>query len=131
MRARLVYQHLERRTKVGWLTLPEWGRMLASGVVAYVWWKVLSPFSFSGTACGVLVIFAPAIAGAYLREVYDLGLGHRLRGQLRLWRGPRRYLAGAGAKTRGYTLIDDTTPRTASRHRRTPRSVAGGSRDDR
>lgn len=130
MRSRLVYQHLERRTKVGWLTLPEWGRMLASGVVAYVWWKVLSPFSFSGTACGVLVIFAPAIAGAYLREVYDLGLGHRLRGQLRLWRGPRRYLPGAAAKTRGYALIDDTTPPTASRRRPLCTGLRG-SRDDR
>lgn len=125
MRARPVYQHLDRRTKVGWFTLPEWGRLLGCAAVAYVWWKALSPFGFSGTACGVVIVFSPAIAAAYLREVYELGLGHRLRGHVRLLVGPRRYQPGSGRRVRGYALAADTRARTKPRRGRR-RGAAGG-----
>lgn len=119
-------QHLERRTKLGPFTAPEWLRLCAAGVIALVFWKVAAlPFSWKG--CVVVVILAPPICAAWLRDVYELGLGHRLGGATRRVLAPGRYVPGVATRTRGYVLVDDPParpPRRAQRRGRADRAAA-------
>lgn len=116
-----VPQHLDRRTPVGLLTIPEWGIAAALGLLAFVWVKWLSPFgSLQPTLMGVILIFAPLAAKVHLRGLYEVGLGYRLRGALRMRRVQRAYPVGPSTRTGGYVLRDPQAPRPSRRslHRR-------------
>lgn len=118
-----VPQHLDRRTPVGFLTIPEWGIALVLGVVAIAWVKWLSPFdSFQPTLMGVVLIFAPLAFKAYLRGLYEIGLGYRLRGAMRMQLVQRAFGPGPGTRTGGYVLRDPSAPRA----RRSLRRREGG-----
>jgi hypothetical protein len=107
-----VPQHLDRRTPIGFLTIPEWGIAAVLGLVAFVWVKWVSPFdSFQPTVMGVILIFAPLGAKAHLRGLYEVGLGYRLRGALRMQHVQRQYPAGPSTRTGGYVLRDTHEPR--------------------
>jgi hypothetical protein len=111
-----VPQHLDRRTPVGFLTIPEWGIAGLLGLVAFLWVKWLSPFgSFQPTVIGVILIFTPLAAKAHLRGLYEVGLGYRLRGAVRMQHVQREYPAGHSTRTGGYVLFDSSAPRPRRR----------------
>ena len=111
-----VPQHLDRRTPIGLLTIPEWGIAALLGLVAFLWVKWLSPFdSFQPTVMGVVLIFAPLAAKAHLRGLYEVGLGYRLRGAVRMHRVQRDYRPGPSTSAGGYVLRDPQAPRSPRR----------------
>lgn len=117
MKAYPVPQHLERRTKIAGLTLPEWLRVLVSLAIVSAFW-LLVPGGFSLKASVAVVLVAPAGFAAYLRDTYELGIGHRAVGALRRLVGPRTYRSGAPRKVAGYVLVDDaSSPRSRTRRR--------------
>jgi hypothetical protein len=107
-----VAQHLDRRTPIGPLTLAEWGIAGVLGLISFVWVKWISPFaSFQPTLIVVMAIFAPLGLKAYLRGLYEVGLGYRLRGAIRMQLSQRVYPPGPSSRTGGYVLCDPSAPR--------------------
>jgi len=122
-----VAQHLDRRTPIGPLTLAEWGIAGVLGLISFVWVKWISPFaSFQPTLIVVMLIFAPLGLKAYLRGLYEVGLGYRLRGVMRLQRSQRVYPPGGGTRSGGYVLRDPSAPRPGRVQLRRRRRHAGG-----
>jgi hypothetical protein len=124
-----VAQHLDRRTPIGPLTLAEWGIAGVLGLISFVWVKWISPFaSFQPTLIVVILIFAPLGMKAYLRGLYEVGLGYRLRGAMRMQLSQRCYRPGAGTRAGGYVLRDPAAPRPA--RMQLPRRRRRGGDDD-
>jgi hypothetical protein len=125
-----VPQHLDRRTPIGFLTIPEWGIAALLSLVAFVWVEWLSPFdSFQSTVMGVVLIFAPLAAKAHLRGLYEVGLGYRLRGAVHMHRVQRDYRPGPSTRTGGYVLRDphaQRPPRRSLRRHRGGREAGHG-----
>lgn len=111
MRVQRVAQHLERRTKFGRYTGGEWLRVGISATLALAWWRWVSPLGFQTTICVAVLIVAPALAEAELRDIHDLGLGHVVRARARFMRRAHRYALDAGENgPRGYLLVDADSP---------------------
>jgi hypothetical protein len=115
-----VPQHLERRSRIGPFTVPEWAQIAVAAVVAIAVCRFTTlPFSYKG--CLVVVIVAPPVVAARLRDVYELGLGHRLTGTLRRLTNPARYEPIVPRRCPGYLRHDE--PRRPARRRRGGRDV--------
>jgi len=130
VRVQRVAQHLQRRTKFGRYTGGEWLRIAISATAAAGWWRWVSPLGFQATVCVAVLIMAPALAEAELRDIHDLGLGYVVRARARFIRRAHHYAAGtAEHRPRGYLLVDEdvAAPRTLTERARGRLDTGGSS----
>lgn len=102
---RYVHQHFDRPAKFGWFTPLEWMLVAVAAVVTAVWWRYVSPFGFSGTATGAVLLSTPLYVYAQLND----GRGGRiLRARTRVAVlhvvRPSRAVGGRAERPRGYAI---------------------------
>ena len=104
---RYVHQHFDRPAKFGWFTPFEWALVAVAAVVTTIWWRYLSPFSFSGTSTVAVLLNAPLYVYARLKD----GRGARgLMVRVRVawtWRThARRGRPGQSRAAAGYAVLE-------------------------
>jgi hypothetical protein len=111
---RYVHQHFDRAAKFGWFTPFEWALVAVAAVVTTVWWRYLSPFSFSGTSTVAVVVNAPLYVYAKLKDGRGArGLLVRLRVAWVWHTQPRRGRPGCSRTANGYAVVCPATDHEA------------------
>jgi hypothetical protein len=101
----LTYKHLEARLRLGAFSLHQWAQITIAGVAAALFGGYLSPFPTQVTVFVSIVGAGLPVAVSYGAMGLEFSVGQFARAGWRYWRQPRRFLAGAGGPTTGYTVL--------------------------
>ena len=109
-----TYKHLEAKLRIGAFSLGQWAQITIAGVAAAVFGGYLSPLPTQATIFVSIIGAGLPVAVSYGAMGMEFSVAQFATAGWRYWRGPRRYLAGAGEPTTGYALLADTTHQAAT-----------------
>jgi hypothetical protein len=102
-----TYKHLEATLRLGAFSLGQWVQITAAGVAAALFGGYLSPFPMQVTIFVSIVGAGLPVAVSYGAMGLEFSVAQFARAGWRYWRQPRRFLAGPGEPTPGYTVLAD------------------------
>jgi hypothetical protein len=102
-----TYKHLEARLRLGAFSLGQWAQITAAGIAAALFGGYLSPFPTQVTIFVSIVGAGLPVAVSYGAMGLEFSVAQFVRAGWGYWRGPRRFLAGAGEPTAGYAVLAD------------------------
>jgi hypothetical protein len=99
-----TYKHLDAKLRLGSFTLGQWAQITVAGAVAALFGGYVSPLPTQATIFVSILLAGLPVALSYGTMGLEFSVAQLAQAAWRYWRGPRRFLPGAGDATRGYVV---------------------------
>lgn len=108
-----TYKHLEAKLRLGAFSLGQWAQITTAGVVAALFGGYLSPLPTQATIFVSIVAAGLPVAVSYGAMGLEFSVAQFVRAGWRYWRKPRQFMAGGGAASPGYVVVNEPAAASA------------------